>query len=145
MTSFSAQVKNWTEKAKRNTRLVFVNAVQMMARELSETTGTGGLVPYDTGNLRRSFMASTSSLPAVRPDVEFNDDPMGSITLTIAGLKIGDTVYLGWQAAYAMRLNYGFTGQDSFGRTYNQAGLLFAETAASNWDRYVQQSAAEIG
>jgi len=33
----------------------------------------------------------------------------------------------GWTAPYADRINYGFTGTDSLGRYYNQAGVHFIE------------------
>ena len=43
------------------------------------------------------------------------------------------------------RLNYGFTGTDSLGRTYNQAGRLFVERNAGRWQEFVDAAAREIG
>jgi len=41
-------------------------------------------------------------------------------------------------------MNYGFVGQDSLGRTYNQAGFGFAEDAASKWPAIVAAEAAKL-
>jgi hypothetical protein len=53
-------------------------------------------------------------------------------------------VYIGWQAAYSRRLNYGFAGEDSLGRTYNQSGYGFAEAAAAKWPQIVQEQAMKM-
>jgi hypothetical protein len=146
MKTFTAQVKEWTEKARRNRQLVLRLAVQKLVRQLLENVGKGaGQTPFLTGNLRRSLLASTSSLPAVRKDVEFKGDNSGQIALTIATWDTGSPLWLGFQAAYGMRLEYGFTGTDSAGRSYNQAGRYFVRAAVNNWQNYVNEAAKEIG
>ena len=52
------------------------------------------------------------------------------IVLQIAGKKLGDTITRSYGMAYSTRLEYGFTGQDSLGRTYNQPADAFVRTAA---------------
>ena len=146
MTTFTAQVKEWTEKARRNRQLVLRSASQKLARQLLENVGKGaGQTPFLTGNLRRSLLASTSRLPAVRKNVEFNGDNIGQIALTIAAWDTGRPLWLGFQAAYGMRLEYGFTGTDSAGRSYNQAGRYFVRAAVNNWQGFVDEAAKEIG
>ena len=143
MGSFAASIKNWSEKAKRNPVIVFKSAVQKMANSLMSDVGTGvGATPFLTGNLRRSLLASTTAMPLTR-DGEFTDRS-SEISLTIAGLKPEDTVWLGFQANYARRLEYGFTGQDSLGRNYNQAGRFYVTTKANMWQTFVNQAAAEL-
>jgi len=136
MGSFAAQVKAWGEKAKRNTALVFRESVQSLARDLTYHT------PLVTGNLRRSLMSSTVSMPTTR-DGEFAEIS-GQTEFTIAGLEIGDTFYLGFQAKYARRVNYGFTGADSLGRNYNQSGQFFVEATAAKWQSFVNAAVARV-
>jgi len=137
MGSFAAQVKAWGEKAQRKTTLVFRESVQSLARDVTYRS------PLVTGNLRRSLMSSTVAMPTVKPGADFTDNA-GQIELTIAGLELGETFYLGYQAAYARRVNYGFTGQDSLGRNYNQAGQFFVEASAAKWQSFVNEAVARI-
>lgn len=138
MGSFSAQVKAWGDKAKRNTGIVFRESVQSLARDVFYRT------PLVTGNLRRSLLSSGVAMPSVKPNVEFATDPMGQVDFTIAGLDVGDTFYLGFQAAYARRVNYGFTGADSLGRMYNQPGQFFVEASAAKWQQFVAAAVAKV-
>ena len=123
MTAFSAQVKNWSEKAKRNSTLVHRQAV----RHLYD--GLVSLTPVLTGNARRSWALSTVAMPVIRPGVEFSAAP--EVTLEIANIELGKTAYIGGQAEYLPRLNWGFTGTDSLGRKYKQAGRFFLELNAA--------------
>ena len=148
--SFSAQVRSWSEKAKRNTALVQRRGADLLARDLLAAGRSGGargsgVIPIDTGNLRNSLMASTAAMPMVSANDDFASTD-SDISLTIAGWNPddGQPLYLGWQAAYARRINYGFTGDDSLGRKYNQVGYFFRETYASKWQDYVNQAASEF-
>ena len=136
MASFSAQVRNWNDKAKRNFSLVHRSAVQKLYHGVVEDT------PILTGNARRSWALSTTAMPQITGG-EFSAPP--DIGLSIAGLPAGTPVYIGAQAVYVPRLNYGFTGTDSLGRQYNQAGLMFVERNAERWQEYVDQAAREVG
>ena len=139
-----ADISKWTDKAKRNTAMVMRSSVQKLASDIMADVGPGeGQTPIDTGNLRNSLSVSTNAMPPVR-DGEFSD-PGGSIALAINGAEIGDTIYLGFQAAYARRLNYGFTGEDKLGRNYNQSGRFFVENKANKWQQYVDKAAKERG
>lgn len=144
-TNFTAQVKGWTEKAKRNPTLVFKQAAQNLVDEVLKPKQQGGNMPVDTGNLRRSLMASTSRMPVVESGRSEFPDNGGQINLTIAGATERDTIYFGFQAAYAMRMEYGFTGQDSLGRNYNQTGNRFVGLAVDRWQQIVDKAAKEIG
>jgi hypothetical protein len=90
-------------------------------------------------------MASTSELPTVKTgeDQEFADND-GQISLVIAGAQLGETVFLGFQAAYAMRMEYGFVGADSLGRYFNQQGYGFVRLTAQRWPEIVEESARKI-
>ena len=136
MSNFSAQVRAFNDKAKRNFSLVHRSAVQKLYQGVVEDT------PILTGNARRSWALSTTTMPQITGG-EFSAPP--DIGLSIAGLPAGTPVYIGAQAVYVPRLNYGFTGTDSLGRQYNQAGLLFVERNAERWQEYVDQAAREVG
>jgi hypothetical protein len=138
MASFSAQVRNWTDKAKRNFAMVHRSAVDKLYQAVVEST------PIKTGNARRSWAMSTTAMPQIAASGLASFMP-ADIGLSIATLPPGSPVYIGAQAIYMPRLNYGFTGTDSLGRSYDQAGLLFIERNAERWDEFVQAAAREIG
>ena len=140
--SFAAQVSEWAKAELEREEAVFQTAAQEVANEVRTPVAEGGRMPVDLGNLRRSLMASTSDMPTIRADkTEFQDS---GIELVIAGSQLGDTVYLGFQAAYAARMNYGFVGTDSLGRTYNQAGFGFVDAVAQRWPQIVTQAEAKV-
>lgn len=145
MTSFSASVSKWTEKATRNQVLVFRSATQDLVDAVLLSKHSGGNMPIDTGNLRRSLMGSTAAMPTVQRGVTDFPDNSGQISLTIAGAKLTDTIYLGFQAPYALRMEYGFIGEDAIGRYYNQSGNQFVGLAAQRWQEFVDNAAKDIG
>lgn len=99
---------------------------------MTKTLPNGGNVPVKTGNLARSLLAKTGSMPSTVdiPTGGFAGQDIGPVLLN---WEPGGTLYLGYQAVYARRQNYGFAGTDSLGRTYNQAGFGFVEKAAAKW------------
>jgi hypothetical protein len=140
--SFAAQVSEWAKAEQERQEAVFQTAAQEVANEVRTPVAAGGRMPIDTGNLRRSLMASTSAMPTIQEGkTEFQDS---GIEMIIAGAELGETVYLGFQAAYAARMNYGFVGTDSLGRTYNQTGYGFVDAVAQRWPHIVQQAEAKI-
>lgn len=140
--SFAAQVSEWAKAELEREEAIFHEAAQTVANEVRTPVAEGGRMPIDTGNLRRSLMASTADMPTIREGkTEFQDS---GIELVIAGSQLGDTVYLGFQAAYAARMNYGFVGTDSLGRTYNQTGFGFVDAVAQRWPQIVTQAEAKV-
>lgn len=115
------------------------NSVQALAKEASTTIPNGGRVPVKTGNLARSVVVDTT------PPKIIEGLATGDYSLGIANIKPGDTIYIGWQAVYARRMNYGFVGADSLGRVYNQAGFGFAEATAAKWPSILAAEAQKLG
>lgn len=107
---------------------------------MAKTKPQGGKVPFLTGNLARSLLASAAGMPPISDD-EYSDSNVGAVTAT---LEYGQAVWLGYQAAYARRRNYGFVGQDSLGRSYDESGDHFVEGAIENWQAIVDQAVKEI-
>ena len=140
--SFSAQVSAWASAELERAEAVFQTAAQTVANEVRTPVTAGGRMPVKTGNLRRSLMSSTSSMPTIiEGKQEFTDNP---VELVIAGAELGGTIYLGFQAAYAARMNYGFVGQDSLGRSYNQAGFGFVDAVAQRWRQIVAEAETTV-
>lgn len=115
------------------------NSVQALAKVASTTIPNGGRVPVKTGNLARSVVVDT------KPPKIIEGLATGDYSLGIANLKPGEPIYIGWQAVYARRMNYGFVGADSLGRVYNQSGFGFAEAAAAQWPTILKAEAAKLG
>lgn len=141
--SFGAQVSEWVLAEKEREEAVFLTAAQMVANEVREPVHTGGRLPFDLGNLQKSLMASTTSMPAVREgdDQKFVDS---GVEMVISGAQLGGTIWLGFQANYALRMEYGFVGADSLGRVYNQAGFGFVEAVTQRWPQIVAEAEATV-
>jgi hypothetical protein len=150
MANFSTQVSDWVAKSKLLTEAVFrMSADQIINDEMNVSVGNGGNVPFDTGFLHHSLMASTSTMPKIDPaarpakGASYGYDS-GPVSLVINNADLGQTIYAGYTAAYAARQNYGFTGTDSLGRHYSQSGRLFVEKAAQKWPTVVASVEAKL-
>ncbi|WP_367346450.1 hypothetical protein [Stenotrophomonas bentonitica] len=132
---FGAQVKAFAEKGKAMQLAIFRESAQRLMEEAGTPEGQGGRMPVDTGFLRNSRAASLDGMPS-----DGGLDP----PLVFAEMELGQTVWAGWTAKYAMRMEHGFYGEDSKGRTYAQAGKGFARAAAQRWDFIVAEVTAEI-
>lgn len=136
MKSFSAQVSEWVTKAEGRIEAVFKDSAQELFSIAQTPVAKGGNMPVDTGNLRNSFVSSLNGQGGLTGAVSYE--------LTIAGAKIGDTIFGGWTAAYARRIEYGFTGTDSLGRAFNQNGRGFVRHAAEQWQDIVDRNARRL-
>lgn len=137
MTTYTAaNMGEWREKARRNVKLVIQQSIQDVSALAQTTKAKGGRMPVDTGFLRNSYTAGLNGTTTLTgPD---------AYVATVAGLEVGDTFTAGWTAAYALRMEKGFVGEDSLGRTYNQAGNFFMESALMQWQAINDANAAEI-
>lgn len=133
--NFVSQVGGFHKDVMKLILAVFQTSVQFMAEDIVKTS------PVDTGFLRNSFQITLNGLPSI------GDSGIGitGISGAVVGMKISDTVYLSFTAAYAMRLEYGFEGKDSAGRLYNQSGRFWVRGAAQNWNTYVEQAFRKAG
>ena len=138
--SFAAVVGKWASQSEARLDAVRNRAIELLATEMANTIPNGGRVPFQTGNLARSILASTQGMPRTS-DAQFSGSNVGLVTAT---LNANQPVWLGYQANYAKRQNFGFIGSDSAGRVYNQAGHHFIEAAIAEWPRLVKQAANEM-
>lgn len=142
MGDFSKLVGAWAAKTPQRLTATYRRSVELLAEEMTRTVGNGGKLPHKTGNLMRSLLASTSGPPPMGgEDQKYNGSDVGLVT---ASLELGEPIWLGYQANYAHRMNYGFVGPDSLGRVYSQSGFHFVEDAISKWPALVSQAAKEL-
>lgn len=134
MSSFAATVNQWVAKCERRTAAVVKESAQRViatAQEVGpsvanpDSVGTGKM-PVATGFLRASLVAQIGSMPAGPTQggttaYRYDD---GMVTMTIVGMRLGDTLFAGWSAQYApiMEQRYGFM-----------------RSAAQGWQRIVRE------
>lgn len=138
--TFAQQVGAWASETAERLDAVHARSVELLGAEMSKSVKEGGAVPFDTGNLTNSLLASTSGMPSTSEGPHFGSD-VGAVTAT---LTAGTTVWLGYQAVYARRRNYGFIGADSLGRVYNEQGAYFVESALADWPRIVNEAVSDV-
>lgn len=130
----------WAQEAKAKLRDTFRESVQELAIEMS-TGEPQGNVPVKTSNLANSVLVQIGTMPAVAaPSAKFVTPELANAQR----LEIGDDAFIGYQARYARRINYGFVGQDSLGRSFNQSGRGFVESAKAKWPGIVERAAVKV-
>lgn len=93
----------------------------------------GGRLPVDTGFLWHSFQIG-STLPTLRESGSTEQTytyDAGSVSLAIQNAPLGQTLYGGYAAVYAARVNYSY-------------GYLFLDMAVQQWPQIVNQVQAEL-
>lgn len=123
------------DREKRKLLAIFRQSAQELAEEANTPEANGGRLPVDTGNLMNSQRASTQGMPA---------ESSQPVALALVSVELGQTVWIGWTAAYAMRQEHGFFGEDALGRVYAQPGKGFAHAAAQNWDVIVDRVTGDV-
>ena len=142
MGQFHDLIDSWTKETEQRMTAVWRQSIDDLAEVMNRTRSNGGRLPYLTGNLMRSLLASIAGLiPMGEPGAKYTGTDIG---LTTAGLQLDQTIWIGWQANYAHRLNYGFVGEDKLGRNYNQAGAHFVEAAIAEWPNIVRMAVSKI-
>ena len=140
MASFSEAVGAWASATERRLSAVHKKAIEKLAMEMTRTRAEGGNVPVKTGNLYRSLLASTEAMPKTA-EAPFSGS---NVPCVIATLRMNDTLWLGFQAKYARRQEFGFVGADSMGRVYNTPGNHFVSRAIAMWPQIVRDAVEEV-
>lgn len=142
--TFAAQIQGWTRRVKEAEEAVFREAAQELVKQLNDQITE---MVYDTpetpnyrrtGFLRASLVASTDAMPKLirdNPGVPVNAD-YGDVILVIAGAELGDTVFLGYTAAYGFFVHAGSNGR---------APRPWVDLVAMRWPQIVAAKAAEVG
>lgn len=138
--SFAESVGAWASQSQARITAVRNTAIDLLAEEMSNTRPNGGRVPFQTGNLARSILASTQGMPKTAE----GPFPGSNVGLVTATLEADQPVWIGYQAAYARRVEMGYVGADSLGRVYNQEGAHFVSGAIADWKNIVTRAAKEL-
>lgn len=139
MGAFADQLTAWAKETEARTEAVYRRSIELLADEMRTTDEQGGRVPFQDGELARSLQASTQAMPTTAPG-PFPGNDVGAV---VATLKLGQPIWLGYQAVYARRQNYGFVGADVLGRVFNQQGSYFVEYAIEMWPTIVKLAAED--
>lgn len=138
--SFADQVRAVCEKAKQDMAQVVVETIQDINEEIVRAT------PVKFGNLRGHWTASLGA-PAAGTSGQADRQGAGTVAklnAVVAGLEMGQTYYAVNGAPYAARLEYGFVGADSLGRTYNQPPRAFVRTTMARAGQIAEEALARI-
>lgn len=138
MTTFEQQMKEARLEIMRMVLGIFQTSAQLLAEGIVDNT------PVDTGFLRNSFMVSLQPLKPLASHIGPPPSP-DSTMAAIGKAKLTDTIYMGFTAVYALRIEYGFDGMDSLGRYYNQSGRFFVRNQVQRWPEYVNKSIRMAG
>lgn len=129
MADFSVSVAEWAEKAKKNLDRFALEFCQDIRDEVKRST------PVDTGNLLNHWYESLDA--PIAPAV-------GGVVQTPVTTVAGHIYYLMNGAAYARRIEYGFVGEDSLGRTYNQKPRAMVRNTIAKADVLAQAVIARL-
>lgn len=110
MADFSQDVSAWCNRAAARANEVFRAIAFDAVQRVQELT------PVDTGFLRSNWTA------IVRGDEEPVAGRVPPPADAIARARVGMVIVIINPAAYARRIEYGFVGEDSAGRHFNQQG-----------------------
>jgi len=130
-----ATLDQWTKKEQRRTDAVLKDATQSVIAVAQTSRDHGGRMPVITNKLRGSLQSSIAG--------GASGEGEKSHILVAPLMKGGDLATFTWTAEYARRVNNGFTGADSLGRNYSQAGAHFVEGAVDQWPAIVRASIAK--
>ena len=138
--TFTAQlsdIMDLTVEAMEYTMRQSISDVLVGAQTTQDGFGQGatsfveGKLPVDSSDLLKSLTVDGASAPA-------------DFALKIGNLEIGDTMEFAWTMPYARRVNSGFTGTDSLGRTFDMPGRFFVDFNAAKFPDHVKKRANEV-
>lgn len=132
MGQFSAAVSKFVREVPGRAETVVKESTQRVVSEAQTPLSEGGRMPVRSAFLRNSGISELNSVPR-GPSRLGDGNPgewdVGSLQLTLQGYQLADTIYFGWTAIYARKIE-------------EQRG--FVEAAAMRWPSIVEQVAREL-
>lgn len=145
--SFLLNVQAWCKKAEMLTEQAVQEGAMDIVRELvrrtprgTEASGTSSM-GLGHGWLQGSWYARVGGTPG-GPVSRAN--PIPRLFKVIRTLRIGENLRIGNTAPYARRLEFGFVGEDSWGRTYNQTGRYFVRMTLNEAPALARRAAERV-
>lgn len=130
-TTFKADISSWVSRVGDQMDALARQVCQETAQRVVEAT------PVDTGFLRGSWQPSIGSAPS-------RSEGGADIGLVLSGMRAGDTFWMTNNAVYAMRVEFGFVGEDSLGRYYDQKGQFFVSNTVAKYEEIVAAVARDL-
>lgn len=136
---FLQAVNKWTKETKERSDEAFRVGLLDFFIHLRDTT------PIDTGYLRSSLTLGVNGVVPMGPNAEYQSVYNDVRALNVLqGVKVGDRVIFVYNAPYARRVEYGFTGYDSLGRYYNTPGRFWITAAGEQYARIMRRAATRL-
>ena len=140
---FTAAIQDFADLTEKQMIAVVVDSVQdvLEAAQTPQVGITKGATSFEIGKIPVAEAFLQESL-----EIGYNgayQATNGAVVLSAAKVSLGDTINARWTQAYALRIELGFSGTDSLGRTYNQAGRHFVGANAKRWPEFVAANAAK--
>lgn len=138
--SFSAQVKAWADKVPEAVEAVWKESTKEVVKDMQRLTTEGGRMRFKTGFLQSSLLSSTTAMPTIdqnalpAPNATYVWDA-DVVEAVINSAEIGQTIFLGYTAAYAAFREYGANGHPPDG---------FVRLAVQNWAGIVDKNAKKV-
>jgi hypothetical protein len=139
---FGDTIDDWVNNYKGAAVAIFRQSAQDVYSRVIRNL-SGELVNVRTGFLRASGRASLSGMPQIDPKAypkagtgqrvlrAMQTTSNSTVVLVIKSAKLGDTIYLGWTAAYAAYVELG---------TSRMASRGYVRLAAQQWNSIVQNN-----
>ena len=138
--SFKASIAAWKGKTRAQLEALGRRSAFRLVEDIVLDT------PVHTGFLRGSWQPGLNEPPAPKAA---GADPSGGVAMADAAaslqdLDIGMIFYFVNGAVYARRVEYGFVGEDSLGRHYNQTGRFYMTNNLDRWQEIVEAEALKL-
>ncbi len=140
-------IRQFVAAAKGKMAEAVLEAVQDVAEQVVVRS------PFKTGFLMSAWFmtigAPAKAEPRKKPKDFAGGDrsgaaTLGAINMALLDYSLGETVYLQNAAVYARRLEYGFVGEDSLGRTYAQEPRAWVRGVLSEWPSIAMEAAKRV-
>jgi len=136
---FSSAVNKWTKETIQRSEEAFQIGTLDFFIALRDAT------PILSGYLRSSMVVGKNGSIPAGPNAEYGSVYNDTRALDVIGsLKLGDKATIVYTAPYSLRQNYGFTGHDSLGRFYSQAGKFWVEDVGSRYVSIMRNAASRL-
>lgn len=142
MKSFTAQLDEAIRNIEGGLEYVMRQSISdvMVGAQTTQVGITQGATTFEEGKIPVGLTAELVNSLTVDGGASGPD----AYVTAIAGMEIGDNLKFAWTAPYARRIEMGFTGEDSLGRSYKVPGRFFVLRNAEKFSEYVDKYTAEL-
>ena len=141
MSKFKAQINAHADLTEDKMRRVVVNAIQELLQHITTSapgvtaggTRIEGRFPVDSRDLIGSLVSELNGGQVAKGEESY--------AVALANYELGQFLRFSWTMEYALRIELGFTGTDSAGRTYQQEGWHMVGANVSRWPALVEKHA----